>query len=253
MMWPWKLRWLSVMALCAISICGTLAQVSIGLRAGLSISDWRPNGGNDDVRERYSENCLGLAAAVPLEVRLSEHFALQPEVAYTQKGVTMTSHYFLQVARTTMRSHYLEVQALAKYSIGNGPGRLHLLAGPSFGRGMLIVLRTKPADGNGVAYDAMDYGPGDDDFRMFQVSMVGGAGVTFGSGPTRLFFDFRYVYGLSPLTNDPLFFTDVNGQVIVQEKVNFFDRSFLMQFGYLVELRSRQEKTGPPAPLAPER
>ena len=227
---------------------GSMAQVSIGLRAGLSVSDWRVTG-NDDLRKRYSENSLGLATAVPLEIRFTEHFALQPELAYTQKGVTMKSSYYAQVSRSTLRSHYLELQTLAKFTLGAGHVRFHLLAGPSVGRGMLIVFRTKPEDGNPVAYDATDFGPGDNDFRMLQISMVGGAGVTFGTGPARLFFDFRYAYGLSPLTNKPVSYTDINGAFFA-DKADFFDRSFLVQFGYLVRIGG-DGKPVPTPPVAP--
>jgi hypothetical protein len=210
----------TLIALAAILLLRTTAQVSIGLRGGLSASNWRSPAG-DKVLYDNSQQSIGIALAIPIEFQVTDHFALQPELAYTQKGASYEAYSLWgDRQRNILRMHYAELQVLGKVSVGQGPAHLNLFAGTSAGRGLLAVVRHKNDDGGAHVYGADDFGPGNYEYRMFELSAVVGTGVTFGEGPFRFFFDLRYVHGLTPVNNDPIVYTDVNGSVLGSSTAN---------------------------------
>lgn len=84
------------------------AQTSFGLRAGLNVSTIIPD--NDvDLADRGAK--LGFTGGVFAEVPLARGFSIQPEVLYSQKGVSRDA------PNEDVGVDYLEVPLLAKVAV----------------------------------------------------------------------------------------------------------------------------------------
>lgn len=227
----------------------SLAQVSIGNRAGLSISSL--NSTDADVQKMLETNkttLLGVSTAMVVEVKVKPFIAVQGEFGLTQKGHQIREKK--QDGYSRLRTNYGEVNLLAKGIIGKGPAKLNILAGASFGRGLVGVQRSanNALDTiNNINFldessALVDFGPGADELNRIEWCLVGGLGASFDLGTSRLFVEGRYVSGLTSIYNEG------KGAVQVPE---VFNRSILIQVGYLVELGSAKPKAAP-VPQAPQ-
>lgn len=78
-------RVLFMTAIAAFSYCGAIAQsnISFGVRAGLSGSNMKTTVEGVDIS---MDTKLGFYAGVLAEIGISENFAVQPELIYSQMG-----------------------------------------------------------------------------------------------------------------------------------------------------------------------
>jgi Outer membrane protein beta-barrel domain len=210
------------------------AQFSIGHRVGFALADLTANG-PEAYKESFNKNrssVMGLVTAIQSEIAIGEHFALQPEIEFVQRGSRTT----FGAGTTTSRLMYIGFDLLAKGIIGSGNTRLNVFAGPAFHRGVLATNYSSgyPTQFYGNGYYVNEFGPGQTDLRMLDISAIGGLAFDQRVGKCRLFMDLRYAYGLSGIYNEDLTITDNNGQTIGTS--NIFNRTFMVQFGYLVPL-----------------
>lgn len=206
----------------------TFAQISIGVRGGISLNNFKVDPLEEG--EPDPESVVGFQVAIPVEIALGDMFAIQPEVIYathgakqedsnvsTEGGFTSTSDFKSETSISA-----LEIPILAKVKFGSESLKFHVLAGPSFGFGLggnsTIVGNVRVTDPNGGIFfeqsiddefDAKfvgnDYDPSDVSDEEFAVSKTNlnlhmGAGVSFKVGPANLFLDARYMLGLSDLS-----------------------------------------------------
>lgn len=228
------------LAFCSLALASAcLAQVSIGNRAGLGFS--RQISDDDALQtllDKDQNTLIGFAAALPVEVMIHPNIGFQVEFALTQKGHQQNEPK--QVGYYRQRLNYGEAALLAKGAIGKGPTKLNLLAGASFGRGLVGVQRTAAT---GIGTDSVsfldqdsklvDFGPGTDELARVEWSFIGGLGVSFDIGRSRIFLEGRYVYGLTSIYNPVKSGTELPG---------VFNRTTLFQVGYFVRLNDRKEK-----------
>ncbi|HFA51353.1 MAG TPA: PorT family protein [Bacteroidetes bacterium] len=166
-----------------------LAQTSVGFRAGVTFPNW--NTENQGATVSFDTN-LGLTLAGILEIGVSENFAVQPELAFVQKGVKLPS---IAGDNFKLRLNYLEVPVLAKYKFGNETVNAFVAAGPSFG---YAITGSQEEGGNKETFKGSDW----DGFNRFELSgsVGGGAGLNVNAG--QVFFDFRYLFGISNIADD---------------------------------------------------
>ncbi|GAA4455761.1 hypothetical protein GCM10023189_23990 [Nibrella saemangeumensis] len=179
----------------------TKAQNRIGLRSGINWSQKRylHTSIQKDIIGEQVPFVMGWNIGIPLEFRLSKHFALQPEATLVSKsfqtnGQTFSiappheniSYYLLTVRRTS-----LEVPILLKYYISNSSRGLYILAGPS----LEWFLRQKDQ------YLTFPIPPGDNIYQVFKTSNIFdrfkigygfGLGFTEQLGTTPIFGEIRY-------------------------------------------------------------
>ncbi len=238
----------------------TDAQVSIGNRIGWSISHQvSDDAETQKLLETNNNALLGMSMGLILETRIKPFIAAQLEFGLTQKG--HQTREAKQDGYSRLRLNYGEAQFLAKGIIGKGPAKLNVLAGISFGRGLVGILRTtnKAVEDSTMninqgdttyAYtyfldessSLRDFDEGVENLNRVEWSLVGGLGASFDLGRSRVFLEGRYVYGLTSIYNpgkDGVTLPDI------------FNRSILINFGYLVQLNDPKSKT-PPKPEAPQ-
>ncbi len=179
------------------------AQTSIGFRVGFNLSKWNTEGNNDQ-----NENITGIHFAVPLEIKLSNIFSIQPEFNFTQKGsrvmTTTTSGGITTQTDTKNKINYVEFPLLLRGLIGGERLGFYLQAGPSVGYaaggsvesnskstvGGVLQISDKSSKYDFARSNRLDYG----------VHL--GGGLQLGLGSNRLVIDVRYLYGLQDFDKD---------------------------------------------------
>jgi len=237
----------------------TDAQVSIGNRLGWSISHLESDdAATQEQLETNKTTLLGMSMGLLVESRIKPFIAAQLEFGLTQKGHQINEAK--QDGYSRLRLNYGEGQFLAKGIIGKGPTKLNVLAGVSFGRGLIGIERTtnKAVEDSTMNInqgdttytytyfldeesDLRDFDDGVENLNRVEWSFVGGLGASFDLGRSRVFVEGRYVHGLTSINNP--------GKDGVTPP-DIFNRSILIQFGYLVQLNDPKKSTSakPEAP-----
>ncbi|MDO8368813.1 MAG: porin family protein, partial [Saprospiraceae bacterium] len=118
------------------------AQISVGVRAGLSLNNFKIDPLEDG--EPEPEMKVGFQVAVPIEIALGSMFAIQPELIYATHGAkqegsnTQIEGGFTSVSsiKSDATINTLEIPVLGKLKFGSESTKLYVLAGPSFGFGL---------------------------------------------------------------------------------------------------------------------
>lgn len=228
------------------------AQVSIGNRVGPSFSRlFSTDAEANKVLEKNNNTLLGVSMGLVLEVKIKPFIAVQTEFGLTQKG-----HQIMEPKQdgyNRLRLNYGEGQLLAKGIVGKGPAKLNILAGASFGRGLVGVSRTanNTFDADSVQFldlssSLVDFDENvDTELNRVEISFVGGLGASFDLGNSRLTIEGRHVRGLTSIYNDG------SRKLEGTPWPETFNRSLLIQFGYLVQLNDPKSKA-PAKPEAPQ-
>lgn len=160
-----------------------------GIKAGVNASDLY--GG--DINS--SDTRAGFNGGLFLNYRFSKYFAIQPEVAYTEKGSEVGQGVVGEEGAVDYNLSYLEIPVLAKFYIPTG-GLVepNIYAGPEVGFKL-----------NGEAND----NDLDDSVKDAEFGLAFGGGVDFslGNNPTNLLrtigLDLRYTLGLTDVFDVP--------------------------------------------------
>lgn len=170
--------------LLALLCCSSAAMAQLGVRAGINLAnvdfdiDDSPVDIETDVR-------VGFQVAAFYEAALSDNFSLQPELTFIQKGFKIED----TGDDLTRTLNYLEVPVLGKYNFNEGEVLFFLQGGPSFG----FALSGEDKLGN----QSEDIDFEEDDVTRFDFGLQLGGGLGFPVGDGTLFFDARYLLGLT--------------------------------------------------------
>lgn len=178
------------------------------------------------------DRATGVNIGVFGEIKVSDFFSFQPELAFIQKGVSIREGFDIKLfdiplpigAEAVTKINYLEVPLLAKFSTGGEGVKAYAIVGPSLGYATGGRLKAKanllidiPLSNTKYDLDAVGV-------NRFELGGVLGAGVEFPMGNGALVLDARYQRG----------FTDVNAVPVVD--LNTRNASFGMNIGYMVRL-----------------
>lgn len=201
----------------AVGASSTLAaQISVGFRGGATFS----KGNYDDADlQDYSNTSTGFLVGVPVEVGLSENFAVQAEANLIRRGQRTEIEIFGLTSETTTRLTYLDATALAKAGLISEELTLAAVAGPSLG----YALQGRNV--NGDVSEKIDFADDDTSLRRVDFGVAFGFQGGVGIGPGRVTLDGRYRLGLNDLTDDG------DGAA-----VTVHSRSFSIALGYLVPM-----------------
>jgi len=192
----------------ALISMSAFSQFSLGLRTGVNwanINTSATSGGTiPNVDFLPSANF-----AVVAEIGVSENFAFQPELAYTQKGFQIREGFDFNLfnlpifagVQAQTKINYLEIPLLAKYKFGNEGIKGYVTAGPTLGYAINGRLETKASFIIDIPLTNTKIDMGNDNFNRFEVGATIGAGVAIPAGSGELFLDARYTHGLTKVDN----------------------------------------------------
>ena len=174
---------------------------TVGLRAFVNFANWSSSDPALTQIGATLNNATGFGVAVPLEIKLSDRFSLQPEVMYIQKGSSLSFAVGNVVATGKTLISHLELPILLKVNLlgSESPVGIGIIAGPSFAYA-LSGTTTASASGqtNSQSNDVTFK-----DYQRFEVGAHLGLNVGFGIGSGKLVFDARYLLGISDLNTGP--------------------------------------------------
>jgi len=194
---------LSAIAIVALGTTAAQAQeIGIGAKAGVNFANF--GGDIEDASGR-----TGFHVGVVGTFKLSETFAIQPEIVFSQQGSqTEQVNMFMEdgVAMTQNREdkqtlNYINVPIVAKYYITEG---LSLHAGPQVGflisaKSKFDTTNTATAGGSSISTSASGEEDNKEGFETIDFGVVAGIGYEL---PMGLSFEARYNVGLSNVYKD---------------------------------------------------
>ena len=207
---------------------GFSQSISVGVRAGALLNNVSLDPEDSDVNPKM---LFAPQIAVPIEIAFGDMFAVQPEIMYGSHGYKVEESETTTEGTVTIRSkidgklkaNTLEIPLLAKVKFGTELLKFHVLAGPSIGFGLSgeaeatgnivatenttgeVVFEEEFSEKGDLKFVGNDYDPNDvnDDQLPFAKTNINahlGAGVNLKLGSATLFFDARYILGLSDLS-----------------------------------------------------
>jgi hypothetical protein len=171
---------LSTVAVVVFFAASAMAQVSVGVKAGLNLA----NVTGDDVDD--SDMRMSLHLGGYLNYAFSESLSIQPELLYSSMGAKSSYDDFGVDIEETTKLNYISVPVMVVYSFGN----INVQAGPQIG--FLASAKSKvEVDGDSEEEDIKDFFKGTD----FGFNL--GLGANFG----KLNASARYCLGLSNIVD----------------------------------------------------
>jgi len=192
------------------------AQISVGIRAGASMSEVMVTGLHIDDQAPRREYMLGASVGVPL----SPHFGFEFGGAYIQRGSTST---LLQLGDVDLRIQYLRITGLAKATAPlPGPFTVHVLGGPALALETSCERDTTLALQPIVIFVECDDPASNAVTGLFDFSLVGGGGFRFApSGRFALSVNLLYSHGMRSFLEPDQGYTAKNRALELQAGIDF--------------------------------
>lgn len=265
-------------------------SLSVGIGGGFAFSNTEIDAvidGNTTPSPSFQQSYEWTSGAqfhVPVEMMFGSHFGVQPEIMFSRlrgrqvssflEGGTDFGIEYNSVFDYNIRN--LEIPVLAKLALGENNIRFHVLAGPSVGFGIggntriesyqktyflgVPTETTTEAEGKMVfVKDGFNYETevqkGDSEAINFPAKRLNvhvhlGLGASFQAGPMRLFFDARYMMGLTDLYPDG--YSETNGER-TELQYEGKSRRIGATIGVLVPLVTPSKAPDPKAKLTQQR
>ncbi|MEZ0487147.1 porin family protein [Fibrella aquatica] len=191
------------------------AQVEVGFRGGVN---WATVSEPSLMRNLpvQPELSPGLTGAIFLTIPLSDRVSFRPEVGYVQKGFVLREGTSLDLgiidipigARIAYQTQAIQTAFLLKANLTDGPVQPYVFGGPAVGYSVNGRVRTRATalfTSQNMDVD-LDFG---NTLNPWDVSAVGGLGLSAETGSGKFFVEARYDYGLTrqlkvPLVNLPV-------------------------------------------------
>lgn len=148
-----------ILAIGLFAATAASAQIRLGVKAGLNVSDIIKGDGNNDFDTKVNP---GFNAGVTLDIPLIKGLAFTPEALYSTKGYKAETVF----GDFTQTTSFIDIPILATINLG-GSG-LNLVAGPQVS--FLLSTKNKFETGFGTAEEEII----EDKSDRFKKSLVGG-------------------------------------------------------------------------------
>lgn len=148
-----------ILAIGLFAATAASAQIRLGVKAGLNVSDIIKGDGNNDFDTKVNP---GFNAGVTLDIPLITGLAFTPELLYATKGYKAETAF----GDFTQTTSFIDIPILASINLG-GSG-LNLVAGPQVS--FLLSTKNKFETGFGTAEEEII----EDKSDRFKKSLVGG-------------------------------------------------------------------------------
>ncbi|MEZ0538270.1 porin family protein [Fibrella arboris] len=193
----------------------SFAQVQVGVRGGVN---WGTVSEPSLMKNLpvQPELSPGPAAAIFLDVPITDRVSFRPEVGYVQKGFVLREGTSLDLgiidipigARMAYQTQSVQTGLLFKANLTDGPVQPYIFGGPAVGYTFDGRIRTRATalfTTKNMDVD-LDFG---NTLNPWDISAVGGLGLSADTGTGKFFVEARYDYGLTrqlqvPLVNLPV-------------------------------------------------
>jgi hypothetical protein len=197
------------MAVAAVTVLAAApsigAQTSFGIKGGIALANMYGDAvGNVDLRN-------GFTGGIFMDVPVTPKLFFTPQAMYTQKGAKESALINIgqgaTIAHGTWKYDYVDIAALLKAKLGNGPVKFDIYGGP-----MYSVLMSAKAVGDGGELDLKDLTKSHD---------IGGLiGGTL-ELPGGLIFDLSYSMGTLEFDEPPLDVLYSRKQNVIAASIGF--------------------------------
>ena len=183
----------SRLAILAALVCATplTAQTTIGGRAGMTLSQFAT--ADEEVEP---SSIAGIHFSITAS-RMRGPVGIALSAGYTERGTGFTADALPEEVDFNFRLGYIELAALGKASLGTGP---YLLAGPNLG---LMVSCTASVSAEGSSVSADCGADQEDPFKIFDVGVSGGAGMSFDVVDFHMVVEALYGFGIFNISDVP--------------------------------------------------
>ncbi|MBC8034634.1 MAG: PorT family protein [Chitinophagaceae bacterium] len=164
-----------------------VGRTVFGIKGGVNLS-------NLYVDEINDENAkFGFQVGGFVKAGLSDNFAIQPELIYSQKGAELDYNNIFASGKVALKLHYIELPVMAVVNLGP----INIQAGPYVSYLAAVSVKNKGDNGDNFE-EEIDK----DNFESFDYGVAGGLGID-GNG---VGFGIRYNYGLKEVGKERNFF-----------------------------------------------
>lgn len=186
----------------------SVAQVQLGLRGGANWGFASKPEFLGNLTPTFHPS-VGPTGALFLDIPLGDVVSFRPEIAYVQKGFKIREGLDFNLgginlpgtdfigASVAYQSQHLELPLLLKVNLSDGAVQPYFIAGPAVGYALDGRVRSR-ATFFGTTTDPFDidvnYGSG---LNRWDVSAVGGLGLSVDAGAGKLFVEGRYTHGFT--------------------------------------------------------
>ncbi|WP_034258062.1 porin family protein [Altibacter lentus] len=164
-------------------------EVKLGVKAGVNFAKLT----GDAVEDADGRTGFHLGGVV--EIPVSETFAVQPEVLYSQQGLQQETDFFGDTLETKLKLDYINVPVMAKYYVTDG---LSIEAGPQFGFNVKAETEIS-VEGDSDGDEIEGTTDVSDSVSGFDLGLGGGLAYQLNNG---VFFQARYMFGISNVDED---------------------------------------------------
>ena len=193
------------------------AQVDIGVIGSVNFATI--SGEDEDGENIQSDRRTLYGFGGVLDVHLNEHWSLRTEPMYLQKGTKNVDG-----DDVSFKAEYLEVPLFLKYTLGSGPARPYVMAGPSIGFRLNSELSSAD-DALSGTFDA------DDVTESIDFGVDFGAGLSLQLSGVSFFIEGRYDLGVADVFTGG----EIAGQVA--DDADVFTRGLQAMAGITIPLR----------------
>ena len=166
------------------------------------------------------KNTLGTNVAIPIEVKFGNLLAIQPELAFNQRGYRLKTEALGITTKYKTTINYLELPILVKAGFGGEAYRVNFFGGPSVGFLTAGKIRTKVGDV--ASTNKIDFSSSS--LNRFDFGAVFGTELHKKLGNGSVFLDVRYLLGLADFNSN--------------ESTTFHNRGLGVAVGFMHRLSS---------------
>lgn len=189
-----------------------IAQFSVGIKTGVNFNNIAETEALDALTPEFQQ-LIGFNIGAIAELDVNEHFSIQPELTYTQKGFKLDEGTNVDlfniplpvgvVARS--KFSYIEMPLLFKGKVGDEKVKGFLLAGPSIGYAVDGQLTTTARALFEFQVLDQDLNLNSIGYERFEATGIVGGGAEFAVPSGKVFVDARYQFGFTQLYDIPVF------------------------------------------------
>lgn len=154
-------------------------------------------GENNDAIKDYRKGYWGLQAGASLQMGVTTHFSIVPELYFVMKGTKLSNNNPFTGQETRIRFNTIDVPLLARFHYK----KVYLNAGPVVSCNIGGRIKTKANDLYKSRKTKLSFGSGAQNYSRFDAGLQFGGGYEFQLKKSRLLLDLRYHYGLVDMGN----------------------------------------------------